>query len=93
MNTNRSVEELLKLVKVQNISQLGSDVIRELFNNISVKEVMKLCRVSKQFNIVCETKSETRLWNNKDVRFESNMINLNAHWVNGKHTENYLKRD
>ncbi len=41
-----------------------------------------------------EAESETRLWNNKDVQFnleryssliiESNMINLNVHWVNGK---------
>nr|QBK93238.1 MAG: uncharacterized protein LCPAC403_03720 [Pithovirus LCPAC403] len=100
MNTDRSVEELLKLFEVQNISQLGSDVIREFFNDISVKEVLKLCRVSKQFNIACNKESMwkkkvkndygiTKLYGStwkKTARllFESDMINLNAHWVNGK---------
>nr|QBK92468.1 MAG: F-box domain protein [Pithovirus LCPAC401] len=100
MNTDRSVEELLELFEVQNISQLGADVIRELFDNISVKEVLKLCRVSKQFNIACNKES---MWKKKvkndygimkildstwketaRLLFESDMINLNAHWVNGK---------
>ena len=100
MNTNRNVEELLELFDVQNISQLGSDVIREFFDDISYKEVMKLCRVSKQFNIACNKES---MWKQKvkndygitkildstwketaRLLFESNMINLNANWVNGK---------
>ena len=100
MNTNRSVEELLELFDVQNISQLRSDVIRELFNNLSYKEVMKLCRMSKRFNIACNNES---MWKRKvrndygitkmyrstwrktaHLLFESNMINLNTNWVNGK---------
>nr|QBK92469.1 MAG: uncharacterized protein LCPAC401_01070 [Pithovirus LCPAC401] len=100
MNTDRSVEELLELLDIQNISQLGSDVIREFFDDISYKEVMKLCRVSKQFNIACNRES---MWKQKikndygitklygptwketaRLLFESNMINLNANWVNGK---------
>ncbi len=100
MNTNRSVEELLELFEVQNISQLGSDVIRKFFDDISYKEIMKLCRVSKQFNIACNKES---MWKRKvkndygitkildstwkdtaRLLFESNMINLNANWVNGK---------
>ncbi len=108
MNTDRSVGELLELFNVQNISQLGSDVIRKFFDDISYKEIMKLCRVSKQFNIACNKES---MWKKKvkndygitkildstwkdtaRLLFESNMINLNADWVNGKHTENYLKK-
>ncbi len=100
MNTDRSVEELLELFEIQNISQLGSDVIRKFFDDVSYKEVMKLCRVSKQFNIACNKES---MWKQKvkndygitkmygstwketaRLLFESNMINLNATWVNGK---------
>ncbi len=62
MNTDRSVEELLELVKVKDISQLGSDVIREFFDDISYKEVMKLCRVNRQFNIACNKES---MWKKK----------------------------
>nr|QBK93084.1 MAG: F-box domain protein [Pithovirus LCPAC403] len=100
MNTDRSVEELLELFDVKNISQLGSDIIREFFDDISYKEIMKLCRVSKQFNIACNKES---MWKQKvkndygitkildstwketaRLLFEANMINLNANWVNGK---------
>ncbi len=62
MNTDRSVEDLLELFEVQNISQLGSDVIRKLFDDLSYKEVMKLCRVSKQFNVVC---NKEPMWKQK----------------------------
>nr|QBK93085.1 MAG: uncharacterized protein LCPAC403_02190 [Pithovirus LCPAC403] len=100
MNTDRSVEELLELFDVKNISQLGSDIIREFFDDISYKEVMKLCRVNRQFNIICNKES---MWKQKvkndygitkilystwketaRLLFESNMINLNANWVNNK---------
>ncbi len=100
MNTDRSVKELLDLFEIKDISQLGSDVIRIFFDDISYKEVMKLCRVNKQFNIACNKES---MWKRKvendygiskmyestwketaRLLFEINMINLNANWVNGK---------
>nr|QBK92658.1 MAG: F-box family protein [Pithovirus LCPAC401] len=62
MNTNRSIDELLSLFNVRNISELGSDVIIKYFDDISVKEAMKLCRVNKQFNEVCKKES---VWRNK----------------------------
>ena len=100
MNSDRSVEELLELFNIENISQLGSGVIRLFFDDISYKEVMKLCRVSKQFNISCNKESmwKQKVLNDYGIRkmyertwketarllFESNMINLNQEWINGK---------
>nr|QBK93593.1 MAG: uncharacterized protein LCPAC404_02970 [Pithovirus LCPAC404] len=100
MNSDRSVDELLDVFGVSNISNLGSDVIIKFFDDISVKEVMKLCRVNKQFNIVCQKDS---MWKRKvkndygveikyektwkdtaQFLFEYNMINLNETWINGK---------
>ena len=62
MNSDRSVEELLAMFNVENISELGSDIIMEFFNNISVKEAMNLCEVNKQFNAICKKEST---WRNK----------------------------
>ena len=62
MNSDRSIEELLEVFEVPNLSNLGSDVIVKYFDNISVKEIMKLCRVNKQFNIVCQRES---MWKRK----------------------------
>ncbi len=100
MNTDRSIEELLEVFGVPNLSNLGSDVIVKYFDDISVKEVMKLCRVNRQFNIVCQKESmwkrkvkndygiETkygRTWKETaQFLFEYNMINLNQTWINGK---------
>nr|QBK92818.1 MAG: uncharacterized protein LCPAC401_04560 [Pithovirus LCPAC401] len=100
MNSDRSIEELLEVFGISNLSNLGSDVIVKYFDDISVKEVMKLCRVNKQFNTVCEKDS---MWRRKVERdygikrkygktwkdtaqflFEYNMINLNQEWINGK---------
>ncbi len=100
MNSDRTIKELLDLFEIKNISQLGSDVILMFFDDISYKEIMKLCRVNKQFNIACNKES---MWKKKvkndygimkmyestwketaRLLFESNMINLNANWINGK---------
>nr|QBK93195.1 MAG: hypothetical protein LCPAC403_03290 [Pithovirus LCPAC403] len=100
MNSDRSIDELLELYEIPNISDLGSDIIIKYFDDISVKEVMKLCRVNKQFNIVCqkdfmwrrkvkndygiETKYGRTWKETAQLLFETNMINLNQKWVNGK---------
>ena len=100
MNSNRTIEELLQLFEIKNISELGSGVIRTFFDDISYKEVMKLCRVNKQFNIECNKES---MWKQKvkndygifkmyestwkktaHLLFESNMINMNQKWINDK---------
>ena len=101
MNTDRSIEELLELLGIQNISQLDAEIIYIYFDDISYGEVMKLCEVDKKFNRgVCnnETMWKKKMKNNYGIvriygiswketahlLFESNMINLNANWVNGK---------
>ena len=100
MNSDRSIDKLLEVFGVPNLSNLGSDVIIKYFDDISVKEVMKLCRVNKQFNTVCQKESmwkrkvkndygvETkygRTWKETaQFLFEYDMINLNQKWVNGK---------
>ena len=100
MNTNRSIEELLELFGIQNISQLNDELIYIYFDDMSYGELMKLCGKNKQFKIACRDES---MWKKKvkndygivriygisrketaHLLFESNMINLNANWVNGK---------
>ena len=107
MNSNRTVEELLKLFKVNNISELGSDIIIKYFDDISVKEVMKLCRVNRQFNEVCKKES---MWRRKvkndygiDKKYgktwketaknlyDADMINLGQEWIDGKTYGELLK--
>nr|QBK92801.1 MAG: uncharacterized protein LCPAC401_04390 [Pithovirus LCPAC401] len=100
MNSDRSIDELLEVFGVSNLSNLGSDIIIKYFDDISVREVMKLCRVNKQFNIVCkkegmwkrkvkndygiETKYEKTWKETAQLLFETNMINLGHIWINGK---------
>ncbi len=100
MNSDRSVDELLELFEVRNISELGSDIIMKFFDDISVKEVMKSCRINKQFSKACEkesmwkrkvsndygiTKKYLDSWKNTaKFLYKSNMINLRQQWINGK---------
>ncbi len=100
MNSNRTIEELRKLFGTNNISTLGSDVIAKYFDEISVGEVERLCRVNRQFNEVCKKES---MWKRKvendygidkmyestwrktaQLLFNANMINLNEIWLEGK---------
>lgn len=100
MNTDRSVEELLTLFNVPNISELGSDIIMEFFNDISVKEAMNLCRINRQFNEVCKKESTWKRKAKNDygiqkmyystwkktarLLYDSNMINLGQEWIDGQ---------
>nr|QBK93159.1 MAG: uncharacterized protein LCPAC403_02930 [Pithovirus LCPAC403] len=100
MNSDRSIEELLEVFGVLNISNLGSDIIINYFDDISVKEVMKLCRINKRFNTVCqkdfmwkrkvkndygiETKYGRTWKDTAQLLFEYDMINFNQTWINGK---------
>nr|QBK92861.1 MAG: hypothetical protein LCPAC401_04990 [Pithovirus LCPAC401] len=97
MNRDRSSE---KCLRIPNISTLGSDVIVKYFDYISVKEMIKLCRVNKQFNITCqkysiwkqkikndygvETKYKRTWKDTAQFLSEYNMINLNQKWINEK---------
>nr|QBK92402.1 MAG: F-box-like protein [Pithovirus LCPAC401] len=107
MNSNRTVGELLRLFKVNNISELGSDIIIKYFDDISVKEVMKLCRVNRQFNEVCKKESMWRRKVKNDYGIEkkygrtwketarnlydANMINLGQEWIEEKTYGELLK--
>ncbi len=100
MNSNRTIGELLRLFKVNNISELGSDIIIKFFDDISVKEVMKLCRVNRQFNEACKKESMWRRKVKNDYGIEkkygktwketahnlydANMINIAQEWIEGK---------
>ncbi len=100
MNTDRSINELLELFGKPNISSLGSDIIVEYFDDLSVKEVMKLCRVNRQFNEACKKES---MWKRKvendygiekkygltwketaKLLYDADMINLNTKWNDEK---------
>ena len=100
MNSNRSIDELLSLFRINNVSDLGPDIIEKFFDDISVQEVTKLCRVNRTFNRVCEketmwkrkvmydygvTKKYLDSWKNTaKFLYKSNMINLRQQWIDGR---------
>nr|QBK92738.1 MAG: hypothetical protein LCPAC401_03760 [Pithovirus LCPAC401] len=88
------------LLNIQNISELGTDVIEEFFYGISVKEILELSVTNTRFNEACKRES---FWKKKvllDYGIEkkygetwkettillsnSNMINLRKEWINGQ---------
>ena len=62
MESDSLVSELFELFDGKNIFDVSLDIIAKFFYNISVKEILKLCRVNKKFNSVCQRES---LWRNK----------------------------
>nr|QBK93967.1 MAG: F-box-like protein [Pithovirus LCPAC406] len=98
MNT---VNEILGRIhlKEESLGNLPPDVIQEIFLDLSVEEIMKLCRSSIAFNIVCERESfwQTKVWTDFGIEkkywdtwrktaenlFKIKMINLNKKWING----------
>ena len=55
-----SLEELD--LKVEDLRNLNTDEIQEIFRNLTVKEISKLCVLSKAFNTVCKRE---KLWEEK----------------------------
>nr|QBK93879.1 MAG: hypothetical protein LCPAC406_01930 [Pithovirus LCPAC406] len=87
-------------LEIEDLNNISPDLIQELFLDLSVVEISKLCRLNTKFNSVCLRES---LWNSKvwiDYGIEKkygdtwretaknlsqlNMINLNETWVNRK---------
>ena len=100
MNPDCLVEKLLTRLNIQNISELGTDVIEEFFYGISVKEILELSVTNTRFNEACKREY---FWKRKvllDYEVEkkcretwketarllchSNMINLGKEWINGQ---------
>nr|QBK93183.1 MAG: hypothetical protein LCPAC403_03170 [Pithovirus LCPAC403] len=88
------------LLNIQNISELGTDVIEEFFYGISVKEILELSVTNTRFNEACKRES---FWKKKVLidygvekkygetwketallLFNSNMINLRKEWIDGQ---------
>nr|QBK92481.1 MAG: F-box-like protein [Pithovirus LCPAC401] len=98
MDTVSEIFERIHL-KEESLGNLPPDVIQEIFLDLSVEEIMKLCRSNVAFNIVCERESfwQTKVWTDFGIEkkywdtwrktaenlFKIKMINLNKKWVNG----------
>nr|QBK93968.1 MAG: F-box-like protein [Pithovirus LCPAC406] len=96
-----TISEILERVhlKEESLGNLPPDVIQEIFLDLSVEEIMKLCRSNVAFNIVCERESfwQTKVWTDFGIEkkywdtwrktaenlFKMKMINLNKKWING----------
>nr|QBK93270.1 MAG: hypothetical protein LCPAC403_04040 [Pithovirus LCPAC403] len=87
-------------LNIQNISELGTDVIEEFFYGISVKDVLELSLTNTRFSEACKRES---FWKKKVLldygvkkKFgetwkktamllsNSNMINLGKEWIDGQ---------
>ncbi len=99
---SKSLDDILQKINMnkEDLRSLYPYEIQEIFLDLSVGEISRLCRVNKEFNSVCERES---LWKNKiwmdygleekftstwrkmaKILFEYKMINLNERWVDGK---------
>ena len=108
MNANRPVKELLLLFGVKDIASLKSDDISKYFDDLSVKEVIKLCKINSQLSSVCKFDSmwERKVKNDYGIDkkygktwketaiflFDTNMINLNAIWDGHESYRKLFKR-
>nr|QBK92734.1 MAG: F-box family protein [Pithovirus LCPAC401] len=88
------------LLNIQNISELGTDVIEEFFYGISVKEILKLSVINTTFSEACKRESFWKkkvlldygvekkygeTWKETAILLsDSNMINLGKEWVDGQ---------
>ncbi len=100
MNSDCLVEKLFTRLNIQNISELGTDVIEEFFYGISVKETLELSVTNTRFSEACKRES---FWKKKvlldygvekkcgetwketaKLLYDSNMINLRKKWINGQ---------
>ncbi len=100
MSSDCLVEKLFTHLNIQNISELGTDVIEQFFYGISVKEILELSVTNTRFSEACKRES---FWKKKvliDYGVEkkygetwketaillsnSNMINLGKEWINGQ---------
>nr|QBK92601.1 MAG: F-box family protein [Pithovirus LCPAC401] len=96
-----SVSEILTRLNLnrRDLNNISLSQLRTIFKDLTVKEISKLCAVSRKFNSICEDES---LWRNKasdDYGIHKkygntwrqtarnmdkvNMINLGAKWIDG----------
>ncbi len=55
------------------MNNASSDVIQEIFTNLTIREISKLCRMNHYFNTICEKKSlwKNKVWNDHGVNEKS----------------------
>nr|QBK93817.1 MAG: F-box-like family protein [Pithovirus LCPAC406] len=84
----------------QDLNNLSTSQLRNIFLDLTVKEISLLCIVSKKFNAICEDESfwREKVLDNYGVENkygstwritaksmdEKNMINLNNRWIDGR---------
>ena len=96
-----TINKILKRVHLEkeSLGNLPLDVIQEIFLDLPIKEIMKLCRSNVAFNMVCKRESlwQTKVWTDFGIEkkywdtwrktaenlFKIKMINLNKKWING----------
>lgn len=97
-----SVNEILTKLhfKIQDLNELPSSQLRNVFSNLSVKNILILCSVNQTFNTACNEESFWRLrvlddygiekkygdtWRETAIIMDKvNMINLNDKWIDNR---------
>ncbi len=89
----------LKL-KHQNLNNLPSSQVWNIFSGLTVGEISLLCNTFKKFNVICKNESfwRNKIFNDYGIEkkygttwretaqrmFQINMINLNKRWIDGR---------
>ncbi len=62
-DTNEILERVH--LREESLGNLPPDVVQEIFLDLSVEEIMKLCRSNVAFNMICKRESlwQTKVWN------------------------------
>nr|QBK93163.1 MAG: F-box-like family protein [Pithovirus LCPAC403] len=97
-----SVDEILSKLrlKFQDLNNLSSSQLRDIFLNLTVKEILRLCMVNRKFNTICGDDSFWRIkvlndygiekkygdtWKQTAIVMDKvNMINLGTKWIDGR---------
>ncbi len=96
-----TVDEILERIHLKkgSLASLPPAVIQEIFIDLSIGQILKICRSSVAFNSVCGRESlwQIKVWNDFGIEkkywdtwrktaenlLKMKMINLNKKWVNG----------
>ena len=67
---NRTVDEILRDIRLNKKNITSPDVINEIFIDLKIKDILKICRVNRAFNNACKNEGmwETKIWDEYGVK-------------------------
>nr|QBK93875.1 MAG: uncharacterized protein LCPAC406_01890 [Pithovirus LCPAC406] len=97
---DRTVDEILRDIRLNKKDITSPDVINEIYLDLNIKDILKICRLNRAFNNACKNEEmwKTKIWDEYGVRKKygetwretaqnlssSNMINMNDKWYDGR---------